>query len=116
MSHRARGPAGSFWLVRPIRSPTAVSRSFTAALNAHSAIPDQAGQRVDPPLPGARVRQRFQPLPRPGGQILATRDDAIAGISPLIHAVFSDLHDRVACPHASTVRFRPVSRVSLQTG
>ena len=31
---------------------------------------DQAGQRVDPPLRRARVRQRFQPLPRPGGQIL----------------------------------------------
>ena len=34
---------------------------------------DQAGQRVDPPLRGARVRQRFQPLPRAGGQILAVR-------------------------------------------
>jgi hypothetical protein len=32
---------------------------------------DQAGQRVDPPPRRARVRQRFQPLPRPGGQILA---------------------------------------------
>ena len=32
---------------------------------------DQAGQRVDPPLRRARVRQRFQPLPRTGGQILA---------------------------------------------
>ena len=32
---------------------------------------DQAGQRVDPPLRRPRVRQRFQPLPRPGGQVLA---------------------------------------------
>ena len=32
---------------------------------------DQAGQRVDPPLRRARVRQRFQPLPRPRGQVLA---------------------------------------------
>jgi len=31
---------------------------------------DQAGQRVDPPPRRARVRQRFQPLPRPRGQIL----------------------------------------------
>ena len=32
---------------------------------------DQAGQRVDPPLRRARVRQRLQPLPRTRGQILA---------------------------------------------
>ena len=31
---------------------------------------DQAGQRADPPLYRARVRQRFQALPRTGGQIL----------------------------------------------
>ena len=31
---------------------------------------DQAGQRVDPPPRRARVRQGFQPLPRPRGQIL----------------------------------------------
>ena len=34
---------------------------------------DQAGQRVNPPPRRARVRQRFQPLPRAGGQILAAR-------------------------------------------
>jgi hypothetical protein len=88
---------------------------------------DQAGQRVDPPLRRARARQCLQLLSRPRGQLLATagtgldharpaRDNANAGMPHLVHADFRDLHDQVACPRPSTVRFRPVSYMSPKTG
>jgi hypothetical protein len=69
-SHGACSRARSSWLARLIHCPTAVNRSFPAAVNAQTATATKARQRVDPPLRRARVRQHLQPLPRARGKIL----------------------------------------------
>ena len=59
---------------------------------------DQAGQRVNPPPRRARVRQRFQPLPRPRSQVLA----AGTGLDhPRTHA------RQCHCGHATPRSCRP---------
>jgi hypothetical protein len=78
---------------------------------------DLAGQRVDPPLRGARVRQRLQPrhvlaarsrLSGPDSTTRApARDNATAGTPHLVHADLRDLHDHVASPHLQAARSPP---------
>lgn len=46
-------------------------RSYPAAVTTQTAIAIRQAQQTDPPLWGARVRQRFQPPPRSGMQTLA---------------------------------------------
>jgi hypothetical protein len=48
-SNGARSRARSVWLARLIHCPTAVNRSFPAAVNAQTAIATRQGQRIDPP-------------------------------------------------------------------
>ena len=55
--------------------------------------------------------------PGPGWTMRApTRDNAVAGMPHLVHADFRDLHDRVACPHPPTARFRPITHMPDKSG
>jgi len=79
-----------------------------------SALAASAGPAAPPAAatcwrPGSRRQDRIRPR-------APARDNAIAGMPHLAHADFRDLHDRVACPHPSTVRFRPITHIPGKTG
>jgi hypothetical protein len=79
-----------------------------------SALARSAGQAALPAACRALAGRSWSPAPDS-----TTRGHARqchCGHVTLIHAVVRDLHDRVACPHASTVRSRPVSRVPRKRG
>ncbi len=125
-SHGARSRARSAWLARPIHCPTAVSRSFPAAVNAQTAIATRQASGYLRPRgergSGSASSRSHVPAgrscpPGPGSTTRApTRDNATAGMPHLVHADLRDLHDRVACPPPSTVRFRPITHMPDKTG
>ena len=121
----ARSRARSAWLARLTHCPTAVNRSFPAAVHAHPRDRDQAGQRVDPPLRRTRVRQRFQPLPRTSCQVRTVRAglDYTRPRARQCHRGHAaprsrrprDLHDHRSVPAPTTVRARLVSHIPGQS-